>query len=119
PQFTNNFSIRYNNFSFATGNVFFVFLGFQQTNNQVVTNSVTYPRFYAPDPRFSNTVLTEYLNANGHYNINGFLTWSKPWDNRKYTLSLRSSASYANNVGYLTNIDSVTYAANMVKNIGK
>jgi len=119
PQFTNNFSIRYNNFSFATGNVFFVFLGFQQTNNQVVTNSVTYPRFYAPDPRFSNTVLTEYMNANGFYTINGFLTWAKPWEERKFTLYLRGNLNYSNNVGYLTNIDSTTYAASMVKNIAK
>ncbi|MDF2432946.1 MAG: hypothetical protein JWP44_2577, partial [Mucilaginibacter sp.] len=35
PQFTNNFSIRYNNFSFATGNVFFVNLQYQRISNYV------------------------------------------------------------------------------------
>jgi uncharacterized membrane protein YgcG len=119
PQFTNTFSIRYNNFSFATGNIFFVYLRFQQTNNEVVTNSITYPRFYAPDPRFSNTVLTEYLNANGYYTFNSFVTWAKPWDNRKFTLYLRGSVNYTNNVGYLTSVDSATYASSMVKNIAK
>ncbi len=119
PQFTNNLSIRYNNFSFATGNIFFVSLSAQQINNQVVTNSISYPRVYTPDKRFSNTVLTQYENADGYYNINGNLTWSKPWDNRKYTLSLRGNVSYSNNVGFLTNIDSSTYASSTIKNIGK
>lgn len=119
PQFTNNFSIRYNNFSFATGDVFFVNTSFQQINNQVVTNSITYPRHYAPDPRFDNTILTQYTNADGYYNLNGGLTYGKPWDNRKFTLYLRGTVTYTNNVGYLTNIDSTTYAASSEKNIAK
>ena len=119
PQFTNNLSIRYNNFSFATGNIFFISLAASQINNNVVTNSITYPRFYAPDPRFSNTILTKYQNADGYYTVNGNVTWAKPWDNRKYTLSLRGNVSYANNIGYLTNIDSGTYASSTIKNVGK
>jgi hypothetical protein len=59
------------------------------------------------------------LNANGFYTINGFLTWAKPWEERKFTLYLRGNVNYSNNVGYLTNIDSATYAASMVKNIAK
>ncbi|MGZ3751671.1 MAG: outer membrane beta-barrel protein, partial [Mucilaginibacter sp.] len=119
PQFTNNFSIRYNNFSFATGDVFFANASFQQINNQVVTNSITYPKKYAPDTSFNNTILTQYLNANGYYTINGGITYGKPWDNRKFTIYLRGNVNYSNNVGYLTNIDSATYTASMVKNVAK
>ncbi|MBS1531597.1 MAG: outer membrane beta-barrel protein [Bacteroidetes bacterium] len=119
PQFTNSFTVRYNKFSFATGNIFFIYGLFQQINDQVVTNTITYPRHYTPNPRFDNTILTQYLNANGYYTINSGLLWAKPWDNRKFTLYLRGNVSYVNNVGYLTNIDSASFAADMQKNISK
>ncbi|MEO6851424.1 MAG: outer membrane beta-barrel protein, partial [Mucilaginibacter sp.] len=119
PQFSNNFSIRYNNFSFATGNIFFANVSFQQVSNQVVSNSITYPRKFRPDSIFSNTILTRYLNADGYYNIRGNITWAKPWDNRKYTLYLRGNVTYTNSVGYLSDIDSVTYNETTVKNTAK
>lgn len=119
PQFTNNFSIRYNKFSFATGDVFFTNLSFQQISNQVVTNAITYPRIYTPDPRFANTILTKYTNANGYYNINGNILYGKPWNNREFTLYLRGSVTYTNNIGYLTSIDSTTYDATTLKNVAK
>lgn len=119
PQFTNNLSLRYNAFSFATGNVLFANLSLQQINNQVVTNSITYPRIYTPDPKFQNTTLTQYLNADGYYNIGGNLVYSKPWDNRKYTLTFTSTVNYSNSVGYLTDVDSITYVQTTVKNIAK
>jgi hypothetical protein len=119
PQFTNNLSIRYNAFSFATGNILFTNFSFQQINNQVVTNTITYPRIYTPDPRFANTILTNYLNANGYYNISGNVTYAKPWDNRKFTLMLTGTVNYSNSIGYLTNIDSTTYDATTEKNVAK
>ena len=97
PAFTNNFSIRYNNFSFATGNVFFANLSYQQINNQVVTNTIT--------SNTSNRILTQYLNADGYYNISGRVTYAKPWAQRKYSLIFNGTAIYNNNVGYLTNVD--------------
>jgi hypothetical protein len=119
PQFTNNFSIRYNAFSFATGNILFTNFSFQQINNQVVTNTITYPRRYTPDPRFANTILTQYLNANGYYNITGNVVYAKPWENRRYTLTFTGTVNYSNSIGYLTNIDSATYVSSTEKNIAK
>jgi len=119
PQFTNNFSIRYNKFSFQTGDVFFANLSFQSVQNQVVTNTITYPRLYPPNSRFQNTILTQYLNADGYYTGSGRLTYSKPWENRKYTLTFNGTATYTNNIGYLTNIDSTSFAATTEKNIAK
>jgi len=119
PQFTNNFSIRYNNFSFATGDVFFINLNASTIQNQVVTNTITYPSNYPPDKRFGNTILTKYLNADGYYTINSRVTYSKPWDNRKYTLTFSGILSYNNNIGFLTDVDSVTFKENMQKNIAK
>ncbi|MBS1501260.1 MAG: outer membrane beta-barrel protein [Bacteroidetes bacterium] len=119
PQFTNNLSVRYNKFSFNTGNIFFAFLSYQQINNEVVTNSITYPSNYTPNPRFSNTILTQYLNADGNYNIRGALLWAKPWEERKFTLYLRANVTYTNSIGYLTNITPVTFDSTAVKNISK
>jgi hypothetical protein len=119
PQFTNNVSLRFNNFSFTTGNVFFLNFNFQQIQNAIVTNTITFPRRYARDPRFQNTILTQYQNADGYYNASGRLTYAKPWDNRKFTLTFNGTLSYTNNIGYLTGIDSVTFAQTTEKNIAK
>ncbi len=119
PQFTNNFSIRYNNFSFATGDIFFASFQYQAISNYVATNTITFPRVYTPDPRFQNTILTQYLNADGYNSTSGQLTYAKPIDNRKFTFYFRGTVSYTNNIGYLTSVDSVTYAQSMVKNIAK
>lgn len=120
PQFSNNFSVRYNNFSFATGDVFFVNFNFQQIQNAVVTNTITFPRIYAPDKRLQNTILTQYTNADGYYNASGRFTYAKPWSNRKYTLTFNGTVTYTNNVGYLTNVDSAntrTTEKNIAKNL--
>ncbi|MFI5159159.1 MAG: outer membrane beta-barrel protein, partial [Sphingobacteriales bacterium] len=119
PEFTNNFSLRYNAFSFETGNVLFTNFMFTSIQNDVVSNTITYPRKYTPDPRLQNTILTKYLNANGYYTASGGLVYAKPWDNRKYTLSFIGNVTYSNNIGYLTNIDSITYKANTQENISK
>lgn len=119
PQFTNNLSIRYNAFSFATGNILFTNLSFQQVNNQVVTNTITYPSDYTPNPKFQNTILTQYLNADGYYNLRGNVVYAKPWANRKYTLMLTGQVNYSNSIGYLTDIDRVTYDQTTVKNVAK
>ncbi len=119
PQFTNNVSLRYNNFSFATGNIFFISMQYQAISNYVATNTTTFPKVYTPDPRFANTILTQYQNADGYNNTSGQVTWAKPWDNRKYTLSLRGTVTYTRGVGYLTSIDSTTYAASTVEDISK
>ncbi|ASU36495.1 outer membrane beta-barrel protein [Mucilaginibacter xinganensis] len=118
PQFTNNFQIRYNNFSFATGDVFFAYVNLQQIQNSVVTNTITYPRVYARDPRFQNTILTQYLNAGGYYNLSTRVTYQKPWANRRYVVSLDGTVNYTNNVGYLSNVDT-TGAETTEKNIAK
>ncbi|HEY4324074.1 MAG TPA: outer membrane beta-barrel protein [Mucilaginibacter sp.] len=119
PQFTNNFSIRYNNFSFTTGDIFFISLQHQEISDYVATNTTTFPRKYPLDPRFENTILTEYVNTDGYSHTSGQVTYAKPWDNRKFTLTFRGTASYTNNVGFLTDVDSVTYAKTTEKNIAK
>ncbi len=112
PQFTNNISIRYNQFSFATGDMLFTNLSFQQISNQIVTNTTTYAN--------KNVILTQYLNADGYYSASGNITYAKPWSNRKYTLSFTGALNYSNGIGYLSNVrangDSTT-SKNIAKNL--
>jgi len=119
PQFTNNLTVRYNSFDFNTGNILFTSLNFQQISNYITTNTITFPRTYAPDPRFANTILTKYVNADGYYTASGNVVYAKPFDNRKYTLSLTGAVTYTNTVGYLTSVDSTTFAQTTEKNISK
>jgi len=119
PQYTNNFSIRYNNFSFQTGDIFFVSIQYQAIANYVATNSITYPRHFAPDTAFDNTILTKYVNTNGYNTTSAQLTYAKPIDNRKFTFYFRGTATYANNVGFLSSIDPTTDAETTQKNISK
>jgi len=103
PAFTNNISIRYNNFSFTTGNVFFANFTYQNISNQIVTNAISSKK--------SSHIFTQYLNADGFYNFTGRVTYSKPWAERKYSLTLNGTAQYNNNVGYLTTVTGDPLAA--------
>jgi hypothetical protein len=119
PEFTNSTQIRYNQFSFATGDVLFLNFNFTQTDHKIVTNSVIYPAVYTPDTKLQGTTLSQYLNANGYFTTGGFFTYSKPWDNRKFTASVGGQVNYTNNIGYITTIAPTTYASVTDRNVAK
>lgn len=116
PQFTSNFSARYNKFDFASGNTVFTSLNFSQVQNQVVTNTISYPARYQPNPALQNTWLTQFENANGYYTASAFGSFAKPWHSRRYTIIVSGNISYTHNTGFLTSIDSINYASTTVKN---
>ena len=124
PEFQNTISFRYNKFSFQTGDLIFTNLQFTQTSNKIVTNLIAIPRsaalnnnaFYKP---LQNTNLTTYQNVDGYYSGSGQVTYAKPWQNRRYTLYLRGSVSYTNNVAYVGSVDSTTAIQTSEKNIAK
>ncbi|RCH55639.1 hypothetical protein DJ568_07055 [Mucilaginibacter hurinus] len=127
PEFTNDFNIRFNNFSFESGNTFFTRLSFTQTNDKVVSQTTTYPTTFAAsalaaDPslkNLQNTNLTTYTNTGGYYNAQAFAAFSKPWAERKYTLSIGGRVQYSNNIGFSNSVDSLNRAAAFEKNISK
>jgi hypothetical protein len=124
PEFANNISIRYNKFNFQTNDIIFTNLSFTQTDNKIVTDVITVPKSaaLAASPIYSklqNTILTRYQNADGYYTANGFVTYAKPWANRKYTLYLNGTVTYTNNISYVGSVDSTTTALNLQKNIAK
>jgi hypothetical protein len=118
-EFNNNIQARYNRFSFDTGDSFFFNFNFTQTDNKIVTNTVTYPSVYTPDTRFNNAILSQYLNADGYYTSTVGFNYAKPWAQRKYTLQVNGNLTYNNNIGYISSIAPTTYTETTEKNIGK
>lgn len=124
PEYQNNFSIRYNKFSFQTGDLIFTNLSFTQTSNKIVTDLIAVPSggilgsnaFYKG---IQNTNLSTYQNVDGYYTGSGQVTYAKPWQNRRYTLYLRGTVSYTNNVAYVGSVDAQTAIETSEKNIAK
>jgi hypothetical protein len=127
PQYSNNFSVRYNSYSITTGNILFTNLYFTQTSNEVVTNTITYPAKFTqsvltqnPDlARLQGTNLTQYLNTSGYYTASGQVVFAKPWEERKYTLMFNGNLSYTNNIGYSSSVDDNDVASAVQRNIAK
>lgn len=119
PSFTNNFNIRYNKFNFQTGDVLFTNFQFSEVQDQVVSNTITYPADYPPNEKLKNTILTTYTNANGYYTTSAMVAYAKPWSERKFTLLMNGNVSYSNNIAYISSIDPTSYAETTEKNIGK
>jgi hypothetical protein len=127
PSFSNNLSLRYNMFSFQTGNIFLVGVNFTQTDHQIVQNIVSYPAKFdaavlAADPslkRYQSTNLIQYLNADGYYQAGANFMYSKPWSERKYTLIFTGQVNYTNNINYTQNVDTLNIISPMAKNFAK
>ncbi|MEX8549310.1 MAG: TonB-dependent receptor [Mucilaginibacter sp.] len=123
PEFNNNVNLRYNRFSFATGDILFTNLSFNQTSNKIVANSIQYPKIDPLNPTLAGTYLTKYQNADGYYSSSIFGAYSKPWAKRKYTLTFNANANYTNNIGYSSRVtyDAVsnTETLNTERNVAK
>jgi len=109
PEFANNIQLRYNNFSFQTGDMFFSTLSYTATNNKIVSNIISYPTY----------LLTQYLNTNGYYQLNGNFVYAKPWKERRYTLMFGGNIAYTNNIGYSQDVNRDLTLTAMEKNIAK
>jgi len=106
PSFTNSLNLRYNQFDIASGNSLFTNLSFSETQNAIVTNTSpvsTATGSTSNDANQRNNTIqeTRYLNTNGLYNVNGNYSFSKPFAERKFTVSLNGSAGYSNNVSFI------------------
>lgn len=109
PSFTNSLNLRYNQFDIASGNSLFTNLSFSETQNAIVTNtspvSIATGSATGTDPSQRNNTIqeTRYLNTNGLYNVNGNYSFSKPFAERQFTVSVNGSAGYSNNVSFIEN----------------
>ncbi len=92
PEFTNTFSMRFNNFDFVSGNVFFSNVSISFVKDKIV-NNVLQKGFGVQE--------TRYLNTNGYYNANLFYAYSKPIQNRKYVFNYGGTLNYNNNISFI------------------
>ncbi|MBC7655027.1 MAG: TonB-dependent receptor, partial [Oligoflexus sp.] len=104
PEFTNTFSMRFNNFDFISGNVFFSNISASFVKDKIVNNVSI---LYKTDPLTNNKLFigqeTRYLNTDGYYNLNAFYTYSKPIKNRKYVFNYGGTVNYNNNISFVDN----------------
>ena len=92
PEFSNTLSMRYNNFDFISGNVFFGNISFSFIKDKIVNNVIN---------KGFGTQETRYLNSDGYYTAFGFYNFSRPYQNRKYVFNYGGNLTYNNNVSYI------------------
>jgi hypothetical protein len=108
PEFKGTFAVRYNNFDFMSGNVLFTNISYSFSKDKVVSNSID--RSGNGNGGSTSAIQeTQYMNADGYYTTSGFYAFSKPFQKRKYTLSLNGNLNYSNNISFI----------NSEKNTGK
>ena len=93
-EYNQSVSLRYNNFDAKTGNTVFTNFSANFTNDKIVNN--------ISQVGSAGRVIQEikYLNTNGYYNVNGFYNFSKPFNEKKYVVSINGSANYINNISF-------------------
>ena len=103
PSFSNAINLRYYQFDLKSGNSLFTNLNFTTVENQIVadTQPVVTGTETGTTTLTSTRQETHYLNTNGYYSMNGNYSFSKPWDNRKFTVTVMGSAAFNNNVSYI------------------
>lgn len=101
PEFSNSLNLRYNNFDFITGNVFFGSINASFTNDKIVSNIFDLGKDSTSANYKPGVQETRYVNADGTYALSAFYNISKPIQNRKYVFNLGGNISYNNNVSFI------------------
>lgn len=99
PEFMNMLSLQYRSFNIQNGSSLFTNFSFTHIQDKVVTNRIS---------ALNSTIQeTEFLNANGYYDLRGFYHYSAPLAGKVLTLNLNGSMDYTNNLTYINNIRNV------------
>ncbi|MDQ6758216.1 MAG: outer membrane beta-barrel protein [Bacteroidota bacterium] len=101
PSLNHSINLFYNNFNFVSGRVLFTSIAFSTIQNQIVNNVISLGT--------SGAQLTIPENVSGYYNASGFYTFSHPYKNRKFIITLNGTLNYNHNINLINNL----------KNIGK
>lgn len=104
PSVNHNLNFNFNNFNFSTGRVFLMNLSLLKTNNQIVNNNIS---LKDANGLPTGAQLTRPENVDGFYNVNAFYTYSRPWQNRKYVLSVLGTVNYNNNINLVDSIRNI------------
>lgn len=99
PSINHNVNLSFNNFNIVTGRIMFTNITISTIQNQIVNNVI----------RRGNTgaQLSMPDNVNGYFNVLGFYTYSRPYNKRKYILTLNGNANYNNNINLVDSIRNI------------
>lgn len=92
-EFTSRFGLNYNKFDSKAGTSLFANLNFDQTQDKIVTSRV--------NNKVGTGRTTSYINTNGFYNLGGNAAYTKPFDNRKYSVTVGVNGNFSNNITYI------------------
>ena len=103
PSFSNTLNFRYYQFNLTSGSSLFTNLAFNTVQNQIVANTqpVVTGTETGTTTATSTKQETHYLNTSGYYSMTGNYSLSRPFDNRKFTVTVLGSAAFNNNVSYI------------------
>ncbi|MFM6976597.1 MAG: outer membrane beta-barrel protein [Sphingobacteriaceae bacterium] len=91
-EFSHNINLRFHNFNADKGDMLFTNFSANFSQNRIVSNTIYLT---------GNKIETRYLNTDGYYGLNGSYNWSKPFAEKKYTISFNGSANYINSVNFV------------------
>ena len=106
PTVSHTINASFNQFNLSTGRILFTSATFSFFRDQIVNNSISIKNS-AGLP--TGAQLTRPENQDGAYNINLFYTYSRPWKNRTYVLTILGTLNYNHNINLFDS----------VRNIGK
>lgn len=95
----NTVSLQYRHFSIQSGSSLFTNVSFTHIQDKVVADRINVPNTTKQE--------TEFLNANGYYDMRGFYHYSAPLAGKVLTLNLNGSMDYTNNLTYINHIQNV------------
>lgn len=98
PAINHNLNLSFNNFNFISGKVLFTNFTISTIRNQIVNNTMN---------KGAGRQLTMPENVNGYYNLMGFYTFSKPYKNRKYVITMNGSANFNHNINLIDSIRNI------------
>ncbi|MEP6617250.1 MAG: outer membrane beta-barrel protein, partial [Ginsengibacter sp.] len=93
PALSHNLNMFFNDFNLANGRSVFTGMNFNAIQNQVVNNIIQLGN--------SGTQLSIPENVNGYYNANIYYNYSRPYQERKYVISLNGSLNYNHNINLI------------------
>lgn len=101
PEFSNNLTLNYNTFNFASFKSFFAFVNFSTTNNKIV-NASTLNSF--------GQQTSKSVNTNGTYNLNGFLSFGWPLKKNRSNINSNTNFSLGKEVSFINGAENFTHS---------
>jgi outer membrane receptor protein involved in Fe transport len=95
PEFTNRFNLTYNKAGILTGESFFSNISFNQTENKIVRSTQNNVKGTGRS--------TTYINTNGFYSVDGNVSYTKPFSDRKFSATIGTSGNFNNNISFTDN----------------